>query len=206
MYFYKKTTMRAALIWGVFSLCTHVAYGQFGLTSQARHTFPGIEIGVKAGVNIQRTSGSTIWASPFTTGPMAGAYTSFTRGNLGWRAELLGKMGWVQFKKTGEDVKCIYFDVPLLAEYRVLDVITVHGGVVYTRLISSRGMTGGSKLNMMFNENDVSLALGAEVRVGRRLAVNARYLNGFLNLNSVENGEKWKNSCLQLTLGYRFFE
>lgn len=201
--------MRTSIIIGGLSLLALQAQAQLGLTSRARHTFPGIEIGVKAGANIQRTSGSTVWALPFTTGPMGGAYASFTKGNFGWRAELLAKMGWVQYKSTGEDVKCVYMDIPILAEYRILDVVTIHGGPVYTYMASARGMTGGSKLNMLFNKHDISLAFGAEVRVNKRFAVQARYLNGFMNLNKLDNasyGGNWKNSCLQLTLGYRFFE
>lgn len=207
--FMKNNTMRTAIIIGAFSLLALPARAQLGLTSRARHTFPGIEIGVKAGVNIQRTSGSTVWASPFTTGPMGGAYASFTKRNFGWRAELLAKMGWVQYKSTGEDVKCVYMDIPILAEYRILDVVTIHAGPVYTYMASARGMTGGSKLNMLFNKHDISLAVGADVRVNKRFAVQARYLNGFMNLNKLDNTiytGTWKNSCLQLTLGYRFFE
>ncbi|GAA4468322.1 hypothetical protein GCM10023093_25700 [Nemorincola caseinilytica] len=164
-------------------------------------------LGIKAGLNMQRTFGSTIFGGSYSQMPMAGIYADLTKRQWAFRVEILAKMARLDYLPYHADLKTSYLDIPLLVQYNIFDVVWLQAGPQYTRMISARNMSSGSNVRgLWFQSNDISLVAGAEVVVLPRLTASARYVHGLLNVNGVDFPYygRWRNSGLQFALGYRF--
>lgn len=190
---------------------TFSAYAEPDPAKKHHKKDPDITVGIKLGMNVQRTFGSNVlFKGSYSQGVMGGAFGSWTKKNMAVRAELLLKKAKLDYLPYHATIKCFYLDVPVLFEYLIFERIWLQAGPQYTRMISARntGMGSGSNVRAIwFQSNDIALAGGAEVLVTPKLTATLRYVHGLLDVNgirAVDNG-RWKNSGLQITAGYFFF-
>jgi len=201
------------LIIAIFAIfLSQGAYAQLGVSKRAHRTFSNLTIGAKLGMNMQRTFGSNnIFKGSYSQGIMGGAFGSFYKSErFAVRVELLAKKAKLDYLPYHATIKCFYLDLPVMAEYLIGDVVWLQAGLQYTRMLSARntGIGSGSDVRKLwFNSNDLGLVVGAEVVITPRLIGGARYVHGLFDLNGLNDPSKgvWKNSGLQITAGYRFF-
>jgi hypothetical protein len=152
-------------------------------------------LGIKAGLN---TSTLTVSQSVNRTGLHAGLfYRSDPVVPFGFQAELLYSVrgaDWrvrIPFTNIGQEasLRLNYIDLPVMAVYRPLPALELHGGGYVGYLISSQYQATGTLINETgelghgnFNALDAGALLGLAVNIGPA-QLGARYNFGFVNVS-----------------------
>lgn len=174
-----------------------------------------VSFGIKAGLNISNqafsfsSGGITISPKPLV-GFHGGVYLNAKFGKFGIQPEAYYSMQGSKFEDSGSTVKFNfnYINVPILLRYNVTDFLNLHLGPQFGILMSAKATDGSQTLDIKEDVKtlDVSIAAGIGVDLPFGLSGGARYVAGLTNIEKDNpDGEKLKNSIIQIYLGYRLF-
>ena len=183
------------------------------------------EWGVKAGLNLAKITDSGDEAK-MRTGLAAGVFGEYVINDLfGIQAELLYSMQGLMFKESEGDItikdvlKGDYINLPILAKFYVLEGLSVDVGPQFGYMVSLKNTLSGIPAEFededegmvngttdLYKEDgvkkfDISVGMGLTYKLNFGLDVFARYN---LGLTKVSEGDKSKNSVIQVGVGYRF--
>lgn len=184
----------AAAIVGVMTLAPAAATAQ---------TF-----GAKGGLNLSNLTFEDLETTAKARAVAGGFIRVPLFAGIGLQAEGLFAQRRISFGDTVRH-ELNYFEVPLLARYRLVTIAgrAVHvlgGGVLGFRLSADEVISGESvDIKEAYEPLDLGASIGGEVAITRRWLVDARYIWGLTNANDVP-GFDIKFTTLQITVGYVF--
>jgi hypothetical protein len=184
-------------------ICSGTANAQLGVSKVAGKIVPTVTLGVKLGANMQQLSGSSSWESSYKTGILGGAFISVDKQKMGVRVEGLIKTAKFNVHNSNVDVNTVALDVPALFEYKIIKRVWLQAGPMFSSILSAKN-SSGNDVKENFKSSDISAVVGAEIALPLKLTVGARYIKGFTNMNNTNIPGTWKNTCIQLSVGYRF--
>lgn len=171
----------------------------------------GFQWGVKAGLNLATLSNAS--DAKFRPGLHAGVFGEYVINDfVGVQAELLYSMQGAKANEGGisATMKYDYINLPILAKLYVLEGLSIDLGPQFGYMVSAKakGSAEGvsaevSVYDEMDNKFDVSFAVGASYKLPFNIDVFARYNLGLTKVLQ-EESEKFKNSVIQIGVGYRF--
>jgi len=92
-----------------------------------------------------------------------------------------------------------YLSIPLLLQYKINDVFSVHAGPQYSLLLySSENLLYGNR--DAFTGSDLGAAAGLTLHVSQ-VRFYGRYVMGLSNVNDVDDRYKWNTHQVQLGIG-----
>lgn len=193
-----KSAIITTAIAALFSATT--ASAQLGV---AKKVLPKVSLGVKLGVNMQQTKGNTL-DDAYATGILGGAFVSVSKKKIGVRVEGLVKSAKIEYAGASNPIKTLALDIPVLFEYAPIHRLKLHLGPQFTSILSAKQKDIDVKNNL--KSSDISVAAGAEVNLPLKLTIGARYIKGFTDMNNtgIPGTGSWKNSSIQISVGYRF--
>ena len=104
----------------------------------------------------------------------------------------------------GNLVALNYLNVPLMAKYYVVKGLSIEAGPQIGYLLSAKNESTNVKDS--FKKVDFAANLGVGYKLKNGINFGARYNFGLLNINNVSGDSgKFRNSVLQLSVGYFFF-
>jgi hypothetical protein len=171
--------------------------------------------GLKGGINV---------ASQFTTGEglnvnvesilrfHGGAYVHyFIFNKIAIQPELMisGKGSKWDDPYTDTEDLLTYVDIPLLIRFQPVKLLNIHAGPQFSYLLSAvqDDISSGEKIDIMdwYNKAEIGIAVGAEANLPLNINLSIRYILGLSEAsNDVEYIDPWKNSFIQVSIGYRF--
>ena len=191
MTYYKPRTlplsiMKKILLLGAMLVCGMVAKAQFVLTPQVGATLATItdtddskmKVGLVAGANLEY--------------PITEAF-SLSGG-------LLYTMQGSAFKDADDKLKLDYLNVPILAQYQLMDGLKVKAGVQPGFLMSAKA--GDVDIKDGCETFDLAIPVGLSYEISD-FVIDARYNFGTSKIYKGDGGSKSKNSVIMVTLGYR---
>lgn len=168
--------------------------------------------GLKGGVNMYKIDGSS-FKQEFKYGYNAGVFAeiNFSR-KVGIQPEILWNQS--QTRTTSKfndmyddgvselkDVKLNYLSIPILLNYSPTRLITFQAGPQFGVLLNrNENLVDNGK--QAFRSGDLSMLGGVQLNVGS-VKLGGRYAVGLMNINDLDNRDKWKNEGFQLYLGLR---
>lgn len=180
-----------------------------------------INVGLKAGMNFTRMSGST-WTGGYRSGILAGAFGSVGIKKIGGQIEALvstttitgegqnfQNQGLLIFPADSAEIgsfSATYLSVPILLNLRVFGNATLQLGPQYTALLSVRDKDQFLNISPedIFNPSDFAGVVGVQLNLPLNIHAGARYVFGFNDQNLSSVGESWKLSSIQVSLGFSF--
>ena len=172
----------------------------------------GFHLGLKGGVNMFKVDGAS-FKEEFKYGYNAGLFAeiNFSK-KLGLQPELLWNQSETrvsnQFRNMYndglnelKDVKLNYLSIPLLLNYTPSRLLTFQAGPQFGLLINKddRLLENGKNA---FKKGDLSMLGGIQLNVGSA-KIGGRYAVGLLNINDIDNRDRWTNQGFQLYVGFR---
>lgn len=198
----------------VAMLFTGSAYAQLPGVSKITKVLPKVDLGVKLGANFQQLSGDAKeLQKAYKGGVVGGLFVGVFKGKMGVQAEGLLKTVKYDFKTqvsttpVSYSVNALYFDVPLLFEYKLAPRIWAQIGPQYSIMLSAKNSVNSNDVKSSFNSADISGVLGIEATLPFHLTAGARYILGFsdVNNNSVSGySGSLRNRSIQAYVGFRF--
>ena len=173
-----------------------------------------IEFGFKLGVNLQTISGST-WDNSYKGGIVGGITLGMHKKKMGIRAEvLINSSRYIAHNiidsatRKETDIRAIYLDIPVLFEYNIIPMLKLQIGPQYSNMMSAKSTNGlGGDPKVYFKAGEFSGVLGLEAKLPMHITAGARYILGLTNINngviSIPSSDSWKNSTIQVYVGYR---
>jgi hypothetical protein len=181
-----------------------------------------ITVGPKIGLNLSKLDGQS-WDGGYKTNLLGGAWLGVIGSRFGIQIEGLFSQTtyttgqdfntiYRQYIQAGKDslkggaFRVNYFNIPLLAQIRILNRVWLQIGPQYSGIVSVKDKDNFVKdATGLFSSGSVSGVAGLWIDVTRHLNIGARYVQGFSNLSDVKDvSEKWKMRDVQVHLGYRF--
>lgn len=180
-----------------------------------------INVGLKAGMNFSRMAGNT-WTGGYRSGVLVGAFASVGVKKISGQLEglistttLTGKGS--SFKQAGLLLNAIdtsstgsfsatYLNIPVLLNLKLFGNATVQLGPQFSTLLSMKDKDGFLNVpaTSIFNSSDVGGIIGVQLKLPLKLNAGVRYIFGFTDQNVSSVGESWKQSGIQLHLGFSF--
>ena len=189
MTYYKPRTlplsiMKKFLLLGAMLVCGMVAKAQFVLTPQVGATLATItdtddskmKVGLVAGANLEY--------------PITEAF-SLSGG-------LLYTMQGTAIKDVDDKTKLDYLNIPILAQYQLMDGLKIKAGVQPGFLMSAKA--GDVDIKDGCETFDLAIPVGLSYEISD-FVIDARYNFGTSKI--YKGGAKCKNSVIMVTLGYR---
>ncbi len=171
----------------------------------AKKIVPTVVLGVKVGANLQQMSGSgTTFDAKLKPGILGGVFLSVEKKKLGVRVEGLIKTASFDIAGTSSRINTVTVDIPALLEYKLIKRVWIQVGPQFSSLISAKQNNNGPDFKGNLRNSDISAVGGLEVRLPLKLTVGARYIYGFVNVNNTAAPGTWRNSSIQVSVGYRF--
>ena len=97
-----------------------------------------------------------------------------------------------------------YFNIPLIAQVRILNRVWLQVGPQYSGIVSVEDKDEFvNDASQLFENGTISLIGGLWVEMTRHLNAGARYVLGLSDLNKTDL-ESWKQRDLQIHIGYKF--
>ncbi|GAA0546655.1 porin family protein [Chitinophaga japonensis] len=167
--------------------------------------------GLKADLLFTNINGKGMSGS-FRPGVNAGIFTEYSLGKKwGLQPELL----FTLFNNKSEDflkyyvnsgnsssngnINLGYLSIPLLLQYKINDVFSVHAGPQYSLLLySSESLLQNNR--DAFAGSDLGVAAGLTLQVSQ-VRFYGRYVMGLSNVNDVDDRYKWNTNQIQLGIG-----
>ena len=191
MTYYKPRTlplsiMKKILLLGAMLVCGMVAKAQFVLTPQVGATLATItdtddskmKVGLVAGANLEY--------------PITEAF-SLSGG-------LLYTMQGTAIKDVDDKTKLDYLNIPILAQYQLMDGLKIKAGVQPGFLMSAKA--GDVDIKDGCETFDLAIPVGLSYEISD-FVIDARYNFGTSKIYKGDGGSKSKNSVIMLTIGYR---
>lgn len=182
------------------------------LTSQAQE--PGLNIGVKAGANMNKIDGQS-FKDGFTFGYQAGLFAEL---NFSKRIGIQPEVLWTETKartsdrfsgiydgvgiNTISDVKLNYLTIPVLLNIRPANILTLQAGPQFGILVNKdESLLQNGK--DAFKSGDFSMVGGVQLNL-IKFRVYGRYAVGLSDINDIDDRDSWKNQAIQVGVGYAF--
>lgn len=184
-----------------------IAFASLLLISSAGFS-QGFTIGVKAGVNMGKISGSA-FKDKFTLGYQAGGFVTVPLGKtLAIQPEILFTQTNAdtassfseiyQFNKIG-NIRVNSLSVPVMVNFNLNKYLTIQAGPQFGVVISQDKNLLQSGQDA-FKQGNFSAAGGVQLNL-TKLRVYGRFVTGLTNLDNVGTKETWKVNSIQLGLG-----
>lgn len=168
--------------------------------------------GLKGGVNMYKIEGSS-FSEEFRYGYNAGAFAEI---NLSKKVGIQPELLWNQAQTRTttkfhdmynggmselKDVKLNYLSIPVLLNYSPSRLITFQAGPQFGILLNKNEklLENGRQA---FKSGDLSMLGGVQLNLGS-VKLGGRYAVGLMNINDIDDRDKWKNEGFQLYLGLR---
>ena len=207
--------MKRLLVFFVVVMTVFTASAQFSL-------------GVKGGLNIVNVN-----FTPVVNGSSESGYRSAYHGGIyeqynvtdkfSVRAELLYSNKGVRFEASSNpplsktNINLHYLSLPLLAQYRIWNQLSVAMGPEISYLLSatSRSADGRSDVGFIYDRKiDVGIAGGLGYQISEKVDIGARYIYGLLNVvgdltltdeqgTPIDVNPTSQNRTFQFSVGYR---
>ncbi len=210
-----KRSFLFSLLSGIL-FCSSVANAQ---SVPVVKSLPKLDLGIKIGANFAQIGGDN-WEQSYKPGIVGGITLGLHKKKIGVQAEFL--VNTSHYTSTGlydsvnkGDFRALYFDIPLLFEYRVvggklLPKLWLMAGPQFSNLISVTSLNSyAGDVKNSFKSSSFSGVLGAEMRYFK-FTLGARYILGLTDVNNVSsiNGttakQAWNNHSIQVYAGIRF--
>ncbi len=201
----------------LFSLVAALFLGAASVQAQSvpvAKKLPKLDLGVKLGANFAQIGGDG-WEKTYQPGIVGGAFIGLHKHKIGLQAEALintshyTTKGVIDSVNKG-DFRAIYFDIPVLFQYKLVGAklapkVWVMAGPQFSSLVSVKSLNNGSQAaEKTFKSSTVSAVLGAEVRY-LKFTLGGRYILGMTDVNTSNvAAASAKNQSYQLYLGFRF--
>lgn len=169
-------------------------------------------VGVKGGANLYKIDGKS-FSQEFKYGYNAGIFSeiNFSK-KVGIQPEILWNQAQTRTTTRFHDmynggmselkgVKLNYLSIPILLNYSPSRLLTFQAGPQFGILINKnqRLLDNGQQA---FKSGDFSMLGGVQLNIGG-IKLGGRYVVGLMNINDIDNQEKWKNQGFQLYAGFR---
>jgi hypothetical protein len=168
--------------------------------------------GIKGGVNMFKIDGVS-FSEEFKYGYNAGLFAEI---NLSKKVGIQPEVLWNQSAtrtttrfndmynegvRELKDVRLNYLSIPVLLNYSPSRIITFQAGPQFGVLINKdeRLLENGREA---FKSGDLSMLGGVQLNVGS-IKLGGRYAVGLMNINDIDNRDKWKNQGFQIYAGFR---
>lgn len=177
----------------------------------ASGAFAQFDLGVKAGLNINKIDGKS-FKEQFQYGYHLGGFAAIGLGKkFGFQPEVLYNQTTMRvdssitntlsiFNNGLNTVRLNYISIPLLLNYKLIGkFLTLQAGPQFGILIDQNRsllQNGGDA----FKKGDFSMLGGVQLKLGP-LRVNGRYVVGLNNISEISDGSKWKSQGIQLSAG-----
>lgn len=177
-------------------------------------------LGVKAGVNMDRTGGDHL-DGKFAGSFLGGAFVGVKMTKVKVQAELLFSQGKVstgdnfgqafdQYLKDGVSsakegtFKMNELSVPVLVGFNIVPkLLWIHAGPQYTGIVSIKDVDGLVKETKdVFKNGYLSGVVGAELELPFSLNAGVRYVFGISDRNNTDVPDSWRTSHIQLHVGF----
>jgi hypothetical protein len=170
------------------------------------------DLGVKAGVNINKISGQS-FSDQFNYGYHVGGFAKiglgskwaiqpevlFNQSNTDTSSEFSKVYTSLSLNNLSK-VKLSYLTIPILLNYNVSKMFTLQAGPQFGILLNQNvSLVENGK--DAFKKGDLSLLAGVQLKLSA-LRIYGRYAIGLTNLNNIDNKEKWTSQGFQLGVGF----
>ena len=182
------------------------------LTISSASIAQGFHAGVKGGVNMFKIDGMS-FNEEFKYGYNAGLFAeiNFSK-KLGIQPELLWNQSQTrttsQFRNMYDegvselrDVKLNYLSIPVLLNYSPSKILTFQAGPQFGILLN-RDQKLLENGRQAFKSGDLSMLGGLQLNIGSA-KLGGRYAVGLMNINDIDERDKWTNQGFQLYVGFR---
>jgi hypothetical protein len=172
----------------------------------------GFHVGVKGGANLFKIDGKS-FNEEFRYGYNAGLFAEI---NFSKKVGIQPEVSWNQsetrvtnqFRNMYNDglnelknVKLNYLTIPLLLNYSPAKLLTFQVGPQFGILINKDEKLLENGKNA-FKSGDLSMLGGVQLNVGSA-KIGGRYAVGLMNINDIDNRDRWTNQGFQLYVGFR---
>lgn len=174
----------------------------------------GIKVGVRGGATVYKIDGKS-FKDQFQWGYHAGVSTELMWSkNWGIQPEFLFNQSNTQtgysfdtlYKSinpgTFKDVKLNYLSIPILLSWKPSPFITFQAGPQFSVLMSKQRtlLQDGAEA---FKAGNVAMLAGVQVNV-LAFRIYGRYGWGLMNINNIDNQDRWQSQGAQLGVGFVF--
>jgi hypothetical protein len=182
-----------------------------------------VDLGPKIGINLSKLDGES-WDGGYKTNLLGGVFLNVHSNRFGVQVEgLFTQTTYItgssfdsiyhEYVNAGKDslehgsFRISYFNIPLMAQVRILSRVWLQVGAQYSGVVSVRDKDEFLKdAEGLFNSGSISGVGGLWIDVSRRVNVGARYVMGLSNLNDQYDKipESWKQRDVQIHIGLTF--
>lgn len=173
----------------------------------------GFKVGIKAGANLNMIDGQAFSETFDLTYHLGGFAEINVNKKWGIQPELLWNQtsGKTSSFKTlyatvanptgSENIKLNYLSIPVLLRYNIGSMLTLNAGPQFGILIKDDNtlLKNGQSA---FKSGDFSMVGGVQLNF-TFLRIYGRYNIGLMNINDIDNKDKWTNQQLQFGIGLR---
>ncbi len=192
-----------------FALCLlpllpAIASAQVPGTAVIKKVLPKFSFGLKAGYNSWKYNDILL---DRVGAYMVGGYADVQKGKMGLRAEPL--LNFTKLPHPLEDYKFIYFDLPVLVEYKIVSPLWIQAGPQFSAAIKKDGTFPGAEYKPY-----LSGIIGLEARLPYHILLGARYLRAFTSVYTQEytdalgnpiESKKFTTTSVQIYAGFKIF-
>lgn len=173
-------------------------------TEASAGLLPKAKFGIKAGMNFQTNDIKAIDQVKFDakSGWFAGAQGDIWWGFLGVRPEIIYSQNAFDVVGLDGKLKMNNLDIPLLAQIKILGVLSIHAGPTFCVMTNAGGKANGYEWHI--DRPTVGYAVGAEAKIWK-IAISARY-NGAFKESKILGFEAATDKIgnIQIGVGYYF--
>jgi hypothetical protein len=204
----------------LYSLLTTIVMLFLSLQNSAQ----GLLLGIKAGVNFDRTQGEHLDGN-FNGYFLGGAYAGLSFSAFKIQIETLFSQSNIATGSTFHDAfkqyvntnvtdlkegsfKMNELSIPLTVGYRLLPkLLWLQAGVQYTGVVSINDVHDYlQESKRVFTSGYLSGVIGAELTLPLNLNAGARYVIGITDRNKTDVPEHWRTNHIQVHVGYSFIK
>ena len=170
------------------------------------------DLGVKAGVNINKISGQS-FSDQFNYGYHVGGFAKiglgskwaiqpevlFNQSNTDTSSEFSKVYTSLSLNNLSK-VKLSYLTIPILLNYNVSKMFTLQAGPQFG-ILTNQNVSLVENGKDAFKKGNLSLLAGVQLKLSA-LRIYGRYAIGLTNLNNIDNKEKWTSQGFQLGVGF----
>lgn len=101
------------------------------------------------------------------------------------------------------EFRFLEFALPLIVDYKIIRPLTFELGVQYNAILSVNDYDEVIRdKRTFFRQSYISLLVGSQLFLTKRLSLNARYIRSFDNFNNSDVRERWQIGRYQFSLQY----
>jgi outer membrane protein with beta-barrel domain len=165
--------------------------------------------GIMAGANLNKIDGQS-FKSEFDFGYHAGAFVEIGLGKkfsiepqvlfVQTSTDTTNNFSTVYNTNNLSNVTLNYLSIPLLANYKLSNLLSIQVGPQYGILLNSNENLQQNGKDA-FKQGDFSMLGGLQLNI-LSFRVYGRYAIGLSNLNDIDNQNQWKSQTIQIGVGW----